>query len=104
MALMPRVLLIGLTFILALLSLLLNILPVPEWIMMWMYPGILFWQALFAMVVVAVIAAIPHKFYNFKTLQAVLSLPKGFLLMARSLISIGGANKKFIHTQHGQTN
>ncbi|HPE56798.1 MAG TPA: glycosyltransferase [Bacteroidales bacterium] len=104
MALMPRVLLIGLTFILALLSLLLNILPVPEWIMMWIYPGILFWQALFAMVVVAVIAAIPHKFYNFKTLQAVLSLPKGFLLMARSLISIGGANKKFIHTQHGQTN
>ena len=48
--------------------------------------------------------AVPRKFYNKETLKAVLTLPKGFILMFISLITIKGANKKFIHTQHGTVN
>lgn len=104
MALLPRVLLIGLTFIFAIIALLLHLLNAPEWLSQIWYPGLAYWMGMFGVVLIAVIAAIPRKFYNFKTFQAVLSLPKGFLLMAKSLITIGGANKKFIHTQHGQSN
>jgi cellulose synthase/poly-beta-1,6-N-acetylglucosamine synthase-like glycosyltransferase len=46
------------------------------------------------------IFSIPGTFYNLKTLNAALSLPKGMFLMLGSLLRIKGANKKFIHTKH----
>lgn len=59
------------------------------------------WLVVFCLVVVSFLLATPRKFYTVKTLKAVSSLPKGFILMLISLLTIKGANKKFIHTRHG---
>lgn len=59
------------------------------------------WLVVFCLVVVSFLLATPRKFYTVKTLKAVSSLPKGFILMLISLLTIKGANKKFIHTKHG---
>ncbi|MFT5875817.1 MAG: hypothetical protein ACI8WT_004815 [Clostridium sp.] len=48
--------------------------------------------------------AIPIKFYTAATLRAILTLPKAFFLMFLSLFKLKGANKKFIHTEHGTIN
>lgn len=44
--------------------------------------------------------AVPGSFYTTSTISAMVSLPKGMLLMLWSLMKIKGANKKFIHTKH----
>jgi len=62
------------------------------------------WQITFVAVVIAFLCAIPRGFYNWKTLKALLTLPKAFALMFLSLFKLKGANKKFIHTQHGTIN
>ncbi len=62
------------------------------------------WQITFAAVVIAFLCAIPRVFYNQKTVKALLTLPKAFALMFFSLFKLKGANKKFIHTQHGTIN
>jgi len=62
------------------------------------------WQITFVAVVIAFLCAIPRGFYNRKTLKALLTLPKAFALMFLSLFRLKGANKKFIHTQHGTIN
>ncbi|AHW61239.1 Glycosyltransferase, catalytic subunit of cellulose synthase and poly-beta-1,6-N-acetylglucosamine synthase [Draconibacterium orientale] len=62
------------------------------------------WLVVFCLVYFSFMLAVPRKFYNKETLKAVLTLPKGFILMFISLITIKGANKKFIHTQHGTVN
>jgi cellulose synthase/poly-beta-1,6-N-acetylglucosamine synthase-like glycosyltransferase len=62
------------------------------------------WLPFFLLVVFAFSLSIPLKFYNARTFKALLALPKAFLLMFASLFKLKGANKKFIHTQHGQTN
>ncbi len=85
----PRIMLLGLLFIINVLSLLFN---TPEWIAAWLY--------VLAASVLTFIFSIPRKFYNFKTLVAVITLPKAFVLMFLSLIKVRGANKKFIHTEH----
>lgn len=46
------------------------------------------------------ILSVPRRFYNAQTWRALLSLPKGMLMMMLSLLKIRGANKKFIHTKH----
>lgn len=51
----------------------------------------------------AFLFAIPRRFYNKRTLMALVSLPKGMFLMFSSLLKIKGANKQFIHTQHTST-
>ncbi|MFT3704730.1 MAG: glycosyltransferase [Agriterribacter sp.] len=47
--------------------------------------------------------SIPRSFFNTNTLKALISLPKGMLLMLISLLKIKGANQKFIHTKHTAT-
>ncbi len=61
------------------------------------------WAILLLFITVALMLSIPIKFYNKSTLNAILTLPKGFILMFVSMLKFKGANKKFIHTQHGQT-
>lgn len=51
--------------------------------------------------ITAFLLAVPRQFYRISTLQALVSLPKGIMLMAGSLLKIRGANKEFIHTDHG---
>ena len=92
----PRVLLLGLVFTLTILSFLLGILtPIELWV-----PSNL-WLALAIVTVIAFVMAVPKKFYTANTLMAVLTLPKAFVIMFLSLFRLKGANKKFIHTQHG---
>lgn len=89
MLLPPRILLIGLLPIFTVLSFFLN-------------PPVLtlVWAGLLALLIFTFLFAIPRKFYNIQTLAAVVSIPKGILLMILSLASTKGANKKFIHTEH----
>jgi cellulose synthase/poly-beta-1,6-N-acetylglucosamine synthase-like glycosyltransferase len=95
----PRILLLGFVTLIAMLQvigLLFNIVLIPEP----MVSSIL-WIVAFVLVFVSFLMAVPRKFYNAKTLKAILTLPKGFVLMFISLVTIKGANKKFIHTEHG---
>lgn len=94
----PRVLLIGLVTILAAIY----------GLVAWLFPdnGILQfsfqqWFYIWALLVLAFLFSIPRKFYNSKTLLALFALPKAFFLMFASLFKLKGANKKFIHTEHG---
>ncbi len=58
------------------------------------------WISVIAACLLAFVFSIPRTFYNLQTLRALLSLPKGMLLMLLSLLKIRGANKQFIHTKH----
>jgi cellulose synthase/poly-beta-1,6-N-acetylglucosamine synthase-like glycosyltransferase len=66
--------------------------------------GSLYWYMAFALTFLAFVLAIPTKFYNKNTLKAVLALPGTFFIMLLSLFKLKGANKKFIHTEHGTDN
>jgi cellulose synthase/poly-beta-1,6-N-acetylglucosamine synthase-like glycosyltransferase len=88
----PRIMLLGLLGIINIFSILFNS---NEWIMAWLY--------VLAAVILTFIFSIPGKFYNLKTLFAVVTLPKAFFLMFLSLLRVRGANKKFIHTEHTST-
>jgi glucan phosphoethanolaminetransferase (alkaline phosphatase superfamily) len=59
------------------------------------------WLVIWILTVFAFIFSVPVKFYTKQTAFAVLSLPMGFWLIIRSLFRLKGANKTFIHTQHG---
>lgn len=59
-----------------------------------------FWVAVAASCLLSFLFAIHGRFYNLKTARALMSLPKGMLLMLGSLFKIKGANKQFIHTKH----
>lgn len=97
----PRVLLVGLVTILTLFYGLVNLVFPEQDFLTFAFSE---WWPVFGMVFFAFLFSIPRKFYTAKTLVAVLTLPKAFFLMFTSLFKLKGANKKFIHTQHGQTN
>ncbi|MET1258061.1 glycosyltransferase family 2 protein [Flagellimonas sp. DF-77] len=96
----PRVLLLGLTTLIAAVYAMFDLL-FPS--MVTAVPASL-WYGTWALVVLAFIFAVPRSFYSLKTVNAVASLPKAFALMFFSLFKLKGANKKFIHTQHGTVN
>ncbi len=60
------------------------------------------WLAILGLLMLSLFLSVPQKYYNTKTLKALLILPKGFTVMFLSMIKFRGANKKFIHTQHGE--
>ncbi|MEO1030390.1 MAG: glycosyltransferase [Bacteroidota bacterium] len=60
-----------------------------------------FWLINLTLLVVAFALALPRSFYNTATLKAMLSIPTAFLRMFALLFQLKGANKKFIHTSHG---
>ncbi len=99
----PRILLLGITFIISFAMFLLN-LAFPTFVETWLLIPPNWWHIIFLTTVFAFILAIPIKFYNWKTMKAVLSLPLSFWIMFTSLFKLKGANKKFIHTQHGTQN
>ncbi len=88
----PRIILLGLTFIIAIASLIFN-------------SGVLFyaWIIQAAACILGIILAIPRQFYNMNTLKAVFSLPYGFILMLRSLFRYEDAKKSFEPTPHTHT-
>jgi cellulose synthase/poly-beta-1,6-N-acetylglucosamine synthase-like glycosyltransferase len=89
-ALLPRILMVGFLFAILIFSIFLNE-PI--------YTKI--WAVLFMMSLLAIIFAIPKKFYNKSTLKALLYIPHGFFIILLTLFQLKGANKKFIHTEHG---
>lgn len=97
----PRVLLIGLTTIIAAVYTIYQIVFPDGMSCAISYSS---WLSVWASVVVAFVLAIPSKFYNYQTLKALLTLPKAFFSMFASLFKLKGANKKFIHTVHGTEN
>ncbi len=91
----PRVLLLGLLSVFAVLFLLLNYFTGSPEILS------IYWLVVWGLCILSFFLSIPGKFYNGQTLKAVLSLPRGMFLMLMSMLRTKGANKKFIHTQHG---
>jgi len=61
------------------------------------------WSIVAGACVLSFLFAVPRSFYNSGTVKALVSLPKGMLMMLLSLMKIKGANKKFIHTKHTST-
>lgn len=86
----PRILLIGISWIFAIISVVL--------LRDYFTP---FWLAIFFMVNVGIMISIPRKFWNKQLLVAIAGIPRGFILMFVTLLKIKGANKTFIHTVHG---
>lgn len=93
----PRILLLGIVTIITAIYLVVyfmidaTLLVIEPWL----------WYTSLGFTVGAFFMAIPTRFYSTKTLRAILTLPKAFALMFLSLFKLKGANKKFIHTQHG---
>jgi cellulose synthase/poly-beta-1,6-N-acetylglucosamine synthase-like glycosyltransferase len=85
----PRIMLLGILTIMPIVS---YLFISDIWLILWL-------SALLALILVFLFS-IPKKFYTFRTLKAVLVLPKGFFLMSLSLIRMKNANEKFIHTKH----
>jgi cellulose synthase/poly-beta-1,6-N-acetylglucosamine synthase-like glycosyltransferase len=85
----PRILLLGILILLVPLSLLIN--PI-EWTIAW--------GAVLTAIFFVFAFAIPRKFYNFRLLKALLTIPKGMVMMTISLLSLNRGKKKFIHTKH----
>lgn len=86
--LMPRVLLLGLTFILGLTA-----------FMPWFHFGTVF-LIYFLLCAFSYLIAIPTHFFNSNTLLAAFRVPQAFFLMILALIKSKGASKIFIHTEH----
>lgn len=59
-----------------------------------------YWLTLLGLNTIAMLLAVPLRFYNKRFFVALLSVPRAFLMMCRSLLKLKGANRKFIHTPH----
>lgn len=95
----PRILLLGFVTIIAFIRVILSLFNISMDSISLL--NVQEWMFLFLLVFVSFLLSVPRKFYNAKTFIAILTLPKGFILMFISLLTIKGANKKFIHTEHG---
>jgi len=96
---LPRILLLGISGFIAIFYLLIHFFAGS--FEHYLATNYLFWIVELSAVILALALSVPKKFYNKKTISAVLSLPKAFLLMFLTLFKLKGANKKFIHTEHG---
>ena len=92
----PRILLLGITGLTALVySFLAFAFNIHSSVSVYM------WLSNLLITVAAFVLSLPKSFYNTSTLKAMLSLPSAFVRMALLLFKLKGANKKFIHTSHG---
>jgi cellulose synthase/poly-beta-1,6-N-acetylglucosamine synthase-like glycosyltransferase len=96
----PRILLLGTV---TLITLVIGFFSLVNYVPTWEFLAIDFmkWLYVWVLTILAMMLSIPRKLYTRKTFLAILSLPWGFWIMLRSLLKIKGANKTFIHTQHG---
>lgn len=92
--LMPRVLLMGTTFVLTALAV------VAAWFNIPTGPHYIGWVMLSAYCLGGILLAVPNKFYSRDTFEAMAELPKAMFVMFLTLFRLKGANKKFIHTPH----
>ena len=59
------------------------------------------WWILSVAQIMAMLLPVPSRFMNRELLKAILKVPMLALLMIANLFKLKGANKKFIHTEHG---
>lgn len=86
---LPRVLLLGILFVLAFgISLFSWVLAVKWWLLLFLLLCIL-------------LMAIPSELLTWRLVRAMVELPGSFIHMFLNLFRLKGANKKFIHTVHG---
>ncbi len=88
-AMPPRILFLGGTFLLALLTFILLRPLSAKWLCLWLT------------VCCTLAIAIPARLWNRKLFTAALYAGQAFLLMFLTLFRIKGANRRFIHTSHG---
>lgn len=100
MVMPPRILLLGVVTILTAVMGLFSLMHI-NWISETLALNFVDWLVVWLMVVLAFVFSVHRKFYTKKTLMAILTLPMGFWLMFKLLFKLKGANKTFIHTQHG---
>lgn len=93
-ALIPRSLLIGICGLYFLIYLILKLIGIHTGL----YPGI--WLGIAFLLVTALLFAIPLKYYNKKTLFAIMYLPRGIWVMLTSLLRSRISGNSFLHTQH----
>ena len=102
MVMPPRILLLGvvtiITAVMGIVSLINNL-----WMEEALALSFMNWFVIWIITVLAFVFSVHRKFYTKQTLMAILTLPMGFWLMFMLLFKLKGANKTFIHTQHGVT-
>jgi len=98
----PRILLLGMLFLISLATGISHFIGF-DTVNDYFVTGFYHWLALLVFTFLSLLIAVPRKFYNRKTYVALLSLPKGFIMMMLSLLKIKGATKKFIHTTHSHS-
>jgi cellulose synthase/poly-beta-1,6-N-acetylglucosamine synthase-like glycosyltransferase len=94
-ALPPRILSAGIPVFIFLFNLLLLQfgLATPSYLIYW--GGVIFITSM------AVVLAVPLKMWNTEIWKGLKTLPAGFYFMSKAFLTIRGANRKFIHTPHG---
>lgn len=85
----PRIILLGLISVGAF------IFSFVSWAIAWR------WWVLFALLLIALGIAIPRSLYTHRLFIATIELPLTFMFMLFNIFRLRGANKNFIHTEHG---
>lgn len=85
--LLPRILLLGTAFIFLIIS------------GLFFKQLFIYWLIILLTISFSLVIAVPKRFYNIKTILAILSIPKGYISMIMSLFSMKGASKKFVVTE-----
>lgn len=96
---LPRLLLIGVSFLFTLLYFFGSLLTDLTDITVLNYEC---WLGSFLLLSISFAIAIPRSYLNRRTFKALLSLPRLFITMFLLLFKLKGANKRFIHTEHGE--
>ncbi|MGV3505107.1 MAG: glycosyltransferase [Adhaeribacter sp.] len=65
-------------------------------------PPVLFWAGLLLSAGLALLLALPARFYKASLLKAVLRLPQALAFMCLALVRARTAGRSFVHTPHGQ--
>lgn len=89
---LPRLLNLGLLTLTLVLSLVL-------YKYVWISP--ITWASLLALNILAMVFAVPRRFYTRQLLTSFMLVPKLFMKMFLLLFKLKGANKRFLHTPHG---
>lgn len=96
----PRILLLGSVVLITMVYTIFDLITIDFGLFIPSY----YWYTIAILTVLAFLMSVPKKFYSPSTLHAMFTLPKAFVVMLLSLFKLKGANKKFIHTQHGTIN
>ena len=86
----PRVVLLGILFLINVIALL----PIGGTVA----PGRLWWLFLFVTYLFALLISVPKRFFTFRSLKAVLFLPLAFMNMMLAFLKVNPSRKEFVHT------